>query len=325
MAGALTPGAGGFVLIDLLVLIILAASAFHGWRKRFLPYLIVTLGTVAGYFGAFLLAPGLSGPLGSAFGLSPLLAPLAAGLAVFWGVTLVAGVAAWLVGRHRRRRVEAGEIPDRLAGKIGGAALGLVRGTILAMLVAWIAHAVSGLSPEPPEPATSSKIATAAVRGLTRTALGAGDETAPLAGIAADTVADPAGVARAVREITARPAARRLMRSREFARAVSAGDGKTAAFHPLLDEFLYDPEVQGIARERGWITDDFDTEDLKRALALRLMTLAPKLKAMREDPEVQQAMQDPEVRRMVESRNVPGLMNHPKVAPIIEKVLGELR
>ena len=310
------------------MLIILLAAAAHGWRKRFLPYLIVTLGTVLGYIGAFLLAPVLAPVLGDAFGLSPLTAPLAAGLGVFWGATLLAGIAAWLVGRWRRKRIEQGKMPDRLSAKIGGAGLGLVRGMVLALLVAWMANLLGGLSSMPSEPATSSKIATAAVRGLAKTVMRAGDkndETAGLAEIAADTVADPVGVARAVREITARPAARRLMQSREFAQAVSDGDGKTAAFHPLLDQFLYDPEVQGIARDRGWITEKFDTEHLKRALALKFMTLAPKLKAMREDPEVKQLMQDPEVQRMVEQRNVPGLMNHPKVAPLIEKVLGELR
>lgn len=311
-------------MVDLGALLVLALSAFLGWRRGLLLTAVSIGGVALSYLAAYLLHAPLGRALGPPLGLQPILAYPVGGLAAFVGTSLVVGVLAWLLRRRRRRRDRQ---PSR-AGQSAGAALGLAHGAALCLLVAWALLALQALSPARAPDARGSLTGRVAASLWSRLAarVTASASGSPVLASAAERFArDPLRATQGLSEVLSSERVQAVLSDRRKLRQLaSAGPaGKSA-----LRELARDRELLQAAHRAGVLEvppDGLSPEEAERQIAASLAPVARTLESLRRDPEARRLLKDPALRDRLRDRDLLSLANDPRFNRLAALVLEHLR
>jgi uncharacterized membrane protein required for colicin V production len=255
---------------------------------------------IIAFIGALLLGGMAAQPLAGTFlplvqhigfiprALLPVAAPLAAGLVVF---IVLSCVASWLL-RHRELVREVQRLPRlQTWEKVGGAALGAVWGCALVVLVVAGLHLLGRVEKElarentsPPAPLVLEVQTPAAIKAPVP---GSSPAIAPTAPLADAPVATTTLYQKINQQIDTSPLASVVQRVNPSEERIARifGDLTTVTGDPvLLERFRNHPSIA------------------------RLTAL----------PQLKDAAQDPELQRLLESRQYYALLDHPKIAILLQ-------
>ena len=310
--------------LDLVALGILVAAAVLGGVRGLLLSTVRLGGAVSAYLGAWWLGPAAA-PFFETHGLSGLLALVAGGLGVFFGLLLSVEVVAAVVKsvEARRRGGRPRSTPDRM----GGALVGTLAGAGFAVLVAWLGITVDALRLQTGNAALpsveASRFAPAArgvIRGVGGWLLaGHGSPGAALARAASD----PAATIERVERLLGNPQVAAVKDDPAFWQQVDRGRSRAAVERASFLGLAYDGTARGELAGLGLISEDaaMSSRAFRDASAQALARVAPRLRAIREDPALERLAADPAVQDMVRRNDTLGLLRNPDVRLVIAHAL----
>ena len=306
--------------LDALLLILVGALAFGGFRRGGAEAGIRLVGLPLAYGGALLASIYGGASAAARLGAPGWLGTIATGTLAFVAVHALVGMAAL----HVRRNSEWISQPSRLAGACFGAA----RAIVLAVPLLWLANLsegarASGVRPDLPD------LSGAMLRTASEPVFEAGsqvllDEADASGRVAARFLAKPGVALTAAQEILKDPRLRTLQSDPGFWADVERGAVAHAMRRPTFRELARDAAFRRRLGAFGLISDDAirDPRIFESEMALVFSEVAPRIAAIRSDPAFQQLLQDPEVRRRLEQGETVALLSHPGFRALVAR-LGE--
>jgi membrane protein required for colicin V production len=315
------------MLLDILAVLLLAIFVLLGATRGALAAGLALVSLVVGYGAAFLLAPALGPSLGSALGVPSLLGGALAGTIAFAVVFVAFAVGGRIL---RRREAEArGEQSRPVWDRLGGACFGMARGSLVVVLVAWLAHWADaaadarGLDRAPLAGSSAvGDLAQSAVETGVTSLLG---DSSPGAKVTARVLARPREALGDLRWVVEQRSVEDLATDRAFWEMVEAGAVDAALRRESFVSVAADRELRMRLAAVGMIEDSSATTPAAFGFAARgvLERVGPRLRQLREDPELHQLAADPEVVYLLEQGQVLGLLQHPGFQRVVARVLSD--
>ena len=295
--------------LDALLLVLVGALAFGGFRRGGVEAGIRLVGLPLAYGGAVLAAIHGGGAAAARLGAAPWVGTLATGTLTFVLVHALVGIVALQV----RKRTEWISDPSRIAGACFGAA----RAIVFAIPILWLANLaegarVSGARPDLPDlsgailPAASEPAFEAGTEALL-------DEADASERLAARFVAKPGVAIGAAQQILQDPRIRTLQSDPGFWADVERGAVSHAMRRPTFRELAGDRAFRRKLGDLGLISGAAvnDAREFERELSHVLSQVAPRIAAIRRDPAFDELMRDPELRRRLQEGEAMALLGHP--------------
>ena len=309
--------------LDLLALALVCVFAgFGAARGAFagaVGLMRLFLAAAAGLLLGPLLGPGLAsaaalpGPGGTAL----------AGTLAFAFFYVVLGLLARWLRRLEERRIGLSRTPvDRL----GGAALGALRGVVAAVPLVWMVLwidvlRVAGIAPGLPELPPSRAVAATEAAVETGTLAYVGDD--PGGRVAARLAARPAATIGQLEWLVSDPRVVDLRADPAFWDSVERGKVDAALARPSFERLAGDAGLRRKLAAVGLVEAEAaeDPAGFQAAMADVLRELGPRLHALRQDGELERLLEDPEVAKLARSGNSLALMKHPAVREAVVRAL----
>jgi membrane protein required for colicin V production len=304
-----------WLALGLLAVFVVLGAARGGFRAG-MGLLALLVGYALAVFAAAAVAP----PLASATGVPELLAIPLAGSLLF-----VAGYAAVAITGWMLRRRGFGEGPSSARDRFLGAIFGGVRGVLVVILVALLAHWVDALrviGQEPPLPPVADSFAGRVTSDVVEAGLGAALSDAGAAGrMAAQLAAHPARSLEDWQAVIDDPMVSGLREDPLFWTYVEHENVDGAMNLPVMQRLLADASLRERLAGLGLVSEASaaDPNAFRGELAGVLREVGPRVRRLREDPELQDLMQDPQVVAMVQDGDTIGLLGHPRFRALVER------
>lgn len=306
--------------LDLLALVLLVAFAWRGARRGALATGLSLLAIVAGYGAAWLAATRAGDLVASALEVPVLLGAPLAGTAAFLAVSLFVGGVSWLTRRGRDGALG-------IASRVGGACFGMLRGSLVVLLVGLLAvwlDAWQRFSPggDPAQPAATSPL-----RDATQVAISAGVEAAlgdvPGAALAANALTRPGEAMEQLRALAAKPEIAALGSDPQLWSYVESGAYDAALAQPSFQRVQWNGALRRELAAAGVVDEIAAGDPAVFALEVRsaFAAVGPRLRAVREDPELARLASDPAVAELLERHDVIGLLAHPGFQRVLSRAL----
>jgi len=326
------------MILDQVALGLLAFFALVGLWRGALASALGIVSLVVSYVAGLLSASWFGGLVAEATDLSPLVGALLAGVAGFLIVSLVLGVVSRRLAKRRREALEDASTSERVLDRVGGGALGALRGAFLVVLVGWLvafadAARVALVPPDtvaadapisPIAEAADSETARFAQRAVeTGVGLVAGDT--PSGRMTTRLIARPAEALIAFRDVLSSKSVEKLRDDAAFWDALQRGDADRALANASFRALSFDPALRNDLASLGVVSPEVagSPQSFEAALDGVMRELAPRIEGLANDPEVQALAQDPAVMRALERGDRWALLRHPGVQRLAEKLAGQ--
>ncbi|MBI3893330.1 MAG: CvpA family protein [Candidatus Wallbacteria bacterium] len=301
------------MVLDLVLCFVLVLSSVRGYQRGLASKLIGVAGIMTSYVASAMLYKPLGDVLRDTWELPPLVAYGGGGMAVFFVVSALFGLA----DRIRRSVMQRHMVTLTLVDRLLGAALGFFTGSVYALLVLFLAFvlppdgAVAGMLQTPDSlllararPMTDSL--TAAIAGKV---MGDGD----LGRVVGHTLTSPGTVAKKTQSLMASPRLEAVLSDRELMEKVRKGE---------LDAAMRDSHVQDLFADRAakeWLQEFTDNPDGKAADADRrtMLKMLSAVERFRSMPVAQQILADPEIQAQLRKGDIVSLMRNKKLGQLL--------
>jgi uncharacterized membrane protein required for colicin V production len=309
--------------MDTAAAIAIALLAGLGFRRGALATFLQMFVLIGAYAFAWFTAPKLGPQVAQWLGLQDLLGMAAAGGAIFCGSYLVLALAAHFARSRDERERHGRSLRDRL----GGAGLGILQGTVIALLLGVLAswleagRTVGKIAaiPDVGEPQVA-RFSRMIIETAVGSAIEAGDTRSR---VALRLATRPAQTLKALEGLSERSEIQTLQNDRQFWAYLESDQTERAMNQPSFIAISERREIReqlvdlGMVDERGIEDSAFFRQELR----MMLEQLGPRLRALRDDPELAKLASDPDVMRAIEERNTGALLIHPGVRRLAQKVL----
>lgn len=305
---------------------IVAGCAWRGYRRGLLRSVLVIAGGVAAYVAAILLTRPVAEFLVDKSALDGLLVYIVAGSAVFCVASLLLNVPLKLLAR----RNAAPELSH--GAKLGGAAIGVVAGTLVGLLAVYAISLVQQPQTVEVTPGVWTPVSTgedAYARSPldtflvtnARKLLGAAAELAvdialddpSAAQFARAFVEDPRAMMGHAQQMANDERVTALMSDAQFQQRVKAGDVDAVMATPAFQDLMQDSHVQALVAESG-----ADPEASEREVAETLVTVMGRAARIQEDPRVVAILNDPDFQRKLNAQDRLALVTDPRLKELTE-------
>ena len=309
--------------IDAVALLLLAIFAWLGARRGALASGLSLAGFVLGYAAAIFAGMYAGGIAAALCGVSPLLGAPIAGTVAFLFVSFAVAVVSFVL----RRRSEA--VPGT-ASRIGGACFGVLRGSLLVVVIGVLGLWIDALPQFANRDASDTAVVDTPLRAAARAAVVAGVETAlgdtPGADLVAHTLAQPAEAIEQLRALAATPEIAALAADREFWAYVEAGSMQAAVTQPSFQKLQWNESLRGQLAAVGFVDEISAGDPAIFALEMRgaLEKIGPRLRQLREDPDLARLANDPAVIDLVQRRDVVGLLANPGFRGVLARAFAPI-
>ncbi len=308
--------------LDLVSLGILGLFALVGALRGALASALALASLAAGYGAAIAFGPALAPTLSDDFGIPEILALPVAGSAAFLVTYLSVGIGASLLRRLARLRARPRGGLDRL----GGALLGAARGSLLVLLVSWLALWVdvlraNGTLPFLPE-LRDSKAAEATGYLVEEGLESALAETGAAGRFVARMAARPSEALEGLQGLLDHPGVAALRGDGLFWSYVEHGNVEAALNRGSFVQILRDADLRERLADLGLVEDAaaLDAGAFREEAAAVLREVGPRLRGLREDPQLRALVEDPEVVSMLESGDTVALLSHEGFRSLVDRV-----
>lgn len=308
--------------LDLVAVALLGIFvALGAWRGALATGLgLATL--VGAYLAAVFLAPTLAPALASRLGLSEFWALPLAGAGVFVATYTVLGVLSAFLRRLSRRHADERSARDRFLGGVFGA----VRGAGIALLVSYLALWVDALrvtGATSPLPSVEHSRAAALTGEVVESGIGAAfGEERPGGRMAARIAARPGVALAELQGVLDDPQVGALREDARFWSLVEHGAVDAAMARGSFLALQRDPALRRRLADLALVPEAAadDPGVFRDAMGEVLREVGPPLRRVREDPALQELMEDPEVVAMLQSNDTLGLLGHPGIRGLVDRV-----
>jgi uncharacterized membrane protein required for colicin V production len=309
------------MILDLVALGLLAVFAWRGAVRGALASGLSLLSFVLGNVAAWYVATRYADASADALRMPVLLAAPIAGTLAFFAVALALGAISWIA----RRR--AADRPPSPASRVGGAVFGLLRGSVVVLLIGLLAVWVDALQRSLPGADAAAPADASPLRAATETAVHAGVELAlgdgPGTDVAANALARPAESIGRFRALAANPDVAALADDHALWSYVEAGAYDAALAQPSFLRLQSDADVRHDLASLGVVDRGAAGDPQLFALEVRaaLREVGPRLRAIREDPDLARLASDPAIADLLRRHDVVGLLAHPGFQKVLATAL----
>jgi len=302
-----------------LALVFIALGAYRGTLAGFLRVATV----VAAYLSAFLLATHFSKLLALLTGMSRLGSAVLIGSGVFFAVYVVGAViSALLIRSERERRSEA---PRGTYDRLGGAFFGLVQAGVALLLLAVMGSVLdaayrAGL---PQGMDQSHSFLVGSTRQIVAAGVGRALGDSPGSKLAQSLISDPGHALSSAQQLLSGPRFAALQSDHLFWELVGDGQIDRAMTRDSFAALLRDDATRGGLADLGVVPEEArsDPQAFRASMRQTLETVAPRIRAIRDDPEIAQIAADPEVQSAIEAGNSTTLLAKPQVRALIDRLV----
>jgi uncharacterized membrane protein required for colicin V production len=308
--------------LDALALGIFAVFALIGALRGAFATFMGIAALVAGYGAAIALAPVIGPPIASELDVSELIAVPLSGTALFIAAYAAVGAIGKLARRMTRRNDGVRSARDRFLGGVFGAA----RGALVVLLVSWLAlwmDALRATGTAPSIPEIGSSHAASVTGDLVESGLEAALADAGAGGRVVARMAARPGVAIVeFQNVLEDPEVMRLRSDPMFWTYVEHDNVEGALNRLAFQRMLQDAELRQRLADLGLVSEDAaaDPRAFRREMGSVLEEVGPRIRGLKDDPAMQDLVEDPQVIAMVQSGDSLGLLTHPGVRRLVDKV-----
>ena len=311
-------------MVDLLVLGILGARGWHGWKRGTLLMLISLAGMFAGYVGALLLFRPVGNYLTATFDVSPIVALPLAAMAIMGVITFGLRMARLTVERRRGQARQQG-VAHSPIDSAGGAAISVLWGLGLVILLAWAVMGLHGALKVGPDISRSitgrvtSSVMQKVSYALTRRRTGSN----LVASMLSVAIGQPGGVER-MNVLLSNDRVRGLWTDTTLRNALSRGDVEALTRHPSLRALAADTQFTHAAATVG-LGATTGNEALAADLVSQVGPMIRSFQALGSDPEMRRLMSSPELQRALNQGDMAALARSPQLREIATRFFDTLR
>ena len=307
--------------LDALALLVLAIFIGIGALRGALQSALGLIALGAAYAAAIWAAPRFGPALASWLEMPEWVGIPLAGTAGFAAAFLAVGVVSSLVRRRDRRR----KLPRSARDRFLGGVLGGVRGSLVVLLLSWLALWADALRATGTVDAIP-EIDGSAAAAVTESVVEAGVEAvmgdSASARVVARMAARPGAALVDVQQLVENPNIAGLQQDPLFWTYVENGSVDAALNRSSFLRITHDEALRAQLAELGVIEASAASEPaaFRDAAGEMLRQLGPRLRALRDDPALQELVADPEVQSALQSGNTLALLTHPGFRQLVASV-----
>ena len=314
--------------MDLSLIIFIAVVAFftyRGFKKGLLKSLSRVLSLIAGYIASILFSKPFSIQVASWFDIQGIAAYLSAALILFLGAGLVVNLAFWVL-----EKLLAEDESVSTGSRVGGSIVGLITGTIVAIVLVWTFNFVSHMAA--PEKSTSkpdaqqsaiAKLANQAASKAVGTAMSMSSTKPEIANLSAAMIEAPGELTRQVQALANSKDLQALLIDPNNQRVLDSGDVEAVRKLPALRQLARNPDMLALANSAGMLDQTSDIAVVEVELAKNITQIWGKVQRVKNDQRVQEILADPEFQQKINSGNPMDMLTNPKLLELADIVLSD--
>ncbi|MBI2943709.1 MAG: CvpA family protein [Candidatus Wallbacteria bacterium] len=299
------------MVLDLVLLFVLVVSALRGFQRGLASKLIGVAGILTSYVASVMLYRPLGDVLRDAWQLPPLVAYGGGGMAVFFVVSLLFSIADAI----RRSILERHMVTLTLLDRVLGGALGLLTGSVYALLVIFLAFLL------PPQGSLAAMLQTGESLLLAQARPLTDSLTANIAGnlmgdpdlgrVVGRTLTNPGVVARKTQSLLGSPRMDAVVGDRELMERVRKGETEAVLKDSRVRELMDDPAA------RAWLDELAGPGKGREAGKRTMLKVLGAVERFRSLPVAQQVLADPEIQAQLRKGDIVSLMRNKKLGQLL--------
>lgn len=319
-----------------IFIIVVVIFAYRGYRKGLLRSLSRVLSLVAGYIAAILYSQPGAAIVESQLQLDGIVAYIVASLILFFGAGLVVSALFWLIAKL----ISAPETPST-ASSCGGAALGMVFGIIVAVIVVWVFAFLRDMRPaddlatvaDPkvssaavanPKVSSIENLTSRAASKAVHTAMSFSSANPEVIRLSTAMVEAPADITQHARQLASSDDLRALLNAPDNQAVLNSGDVNAVTQLPAFQQLAKNPDMLALAKSAGMLDESGEnTQAVEAALASNITDIWGRMQRVQDNQRVQEILADPEFQQKINSGNPLDLLTNAKLMELADIIFSD--
>jgi len=310
----------------IVFLVIVAFFIYRGYRRGLLRSLTRIAGVIAGYACAIIYTEEATRVLEANSQLQGIIAFIAAGLGLFIGASIGVSLVVWML---QKLLGSGGEISP--GSRAGGAAVGLVTGFLVAIVVVWAVAFVRDTRTDSLEQAEATKkpsqIETLANRFAGKAvsaAVSLSSATPEVARLTSALAESPGEIVQQAQRLAQSEDMTALLHDPQNQAVLDSGDLEAVRQLPAFQKLMSNPDLQSLAESTGLLDEAAQSGlDTEAALAQKITDIWGRTQRAKTDPRLQAILSDPAFRQDIQSGNPLDLLGNEKLLELANIIFAE--
>jgi uncharacterized membrane protein required for colicin V production len=300
----------------LLFLIIVAVSAFRGYRSGILVIAARVVSLVLAYLGAILFTTSAAGLLQKHTAIEGLIAYMIAGSLVFIVTSiLLSSIFSFLIRHFAEKSTDTNK-----ASSVAGGLFGAVVGCLVGLMAVWFVSTFQEiLLAKKGQQIAKSSAFEQTVKKLTSAAIGGivsgTTSDSYLANGAAKLLSNPAENIQHFNRLTQTGALRNLLQSSEARSALDSQNPAALLNSQAFNQLALNPDFVALTNELNLVENGPQKD---KQLAIKITRLWTQIKQVQNNPQYLEIVNDPEIKQMLQSGNAFKLLNSAKIEQLLQ-------
>ena len=299
--------------------------AYRGYKKGLVRSLSRVLSLLAGYTASILFTEQTSVIVASLFQLQGIVPFIIAALFLFIAGGVVVSFLFLVIGKMIPER----ESPST-ASSVGGAALGLGVGAIVAFIIVWTFAFVRDIQPAQPSQAVA-EIPKSSIESLTslvaskavNTAMSMNSAGPEITELSTALVEAPAEIALQAQRLANSNDLNALLGDSRNQAVLNSGDVAAVQKLPAFQQLASNPDMQALVNSSGMLKGASNSEAVEAALAGQLIDIWGRMQRVQNNRRVQEILSDPEFQQKIQSKNPVDMLTNARLLELADIIFSD--
>jgi uncharacterized membrane protein required for colicin V production len=309
-----------------LFLIVVTFFAYRGYKKGLFKSIVKVSSLIAGYAATILYISPVSSILEVEFQLSAIVAFFIASTVLFMGAFLFVSLLFGFFGKLWPKEKGKSAVPA-----IGGAVMGALVGTLIAIVLVWAFTVANNMRPVAPGQVLiakpSSLIETMAKHVVSRVAeivMSAASTSSEVKSLSQAMITKPGEVSQQIQRLTKSYDLTTLFGDPNNQAVLDSGDASAVRQLPAFQRLIENPDMLGLAKSAGMFgeTGD-DIEMAKAALAAQTTNVWGRVQQVKNNQRVNDIMNDPKFASSLKSGSPIDLLTNSKLLELVNIIFAD--